>query len=119
LTDEQLAKIEARHLKRKEFYERIPSGPYYYDSVGFIHNELAAIPSDQPASKQRKAGILVRNSDWFRPVDMDAHLAKTDLEVGSDLGNYVQQVLDHDVEMDVAALLAEVRRLRGPRPVPR
>ena len=111
LTDEELAAIETRHRERKEFHDHVPSGPYFYDSLGYIHNELALRPPDQPKSKLKRVGVLVRSRDWFRRVNMDAHLTREDREIGSDLGQYLAMVCDQGVEKDVAALLAEVRRL--------
>lgn len=113
LTDKQLAEIKERHSERKEFHDHIPSGPYFYDSLGYIHNELAMRPPGQPKSKLKKVGGLVRSDDWFKPIDMDDHLTKIDKEIGSDLGQYLAKVCDDDVEKDIAALLAEVYRLRA------
>ena len=115
MTDEQLAAIAERHCERREFHDHIPCGPYFYDSCGYIHNELGMREAGQPKSKLKKPGILVRSDDWFGPVDMDARMTKTDREVGSDLGQYLALALDHDVERDMAALIAEVNRLRAAR----
>ena len=113
LTDNQIGEIEARHKERKEYHSHIPTGPYFYDSMGFVHNEVGLRPVDTPARRALRAGLLVRSSDWFDAIDMDANLRKTDSAVGMDLGQYVALTLDHDVELDIAALLAEVRRLRA------
>ena len=111
LTDNQIGEIEARHKERKEYHNHIPTGPYFYDDVGFVHNEVR--PAGTPAPRVLRAGLLVRSSEWFDAIDMDANLRKTDSAVGTDLGQYVWLALDHDVERDIAALLAEVRRLRA------
>ena len=113
LSDEQIDKIEARHKERKEHHNHIPTGPYFYDSVGFVHNELFMRPAGTLARRVRKAGLLVRGSDWFKAIDMDANLGEADFAVGADLGQYVALTLDHDVERDIDVLLAEVRRLRA------
>ena len=65
------------------------------------------------ARRVLRAGLLVRSSDWFKAIDMDANLGKTDSAVGIDLGQYVALTLEHDVESDIDVLLAEVRRLRA------
>ena len=113
LSDEQLDDIETRRRERKAHHGDIPTGPYFYDSIGFVHNELAMRPTRTPKRRVLKAGLLIRGSDWFRAIDMDANLDKVDSTVGSHLGQYVTLVLDHDVERDIDALLAEVRRLRA------
>jgi hypothetical protein len=56
---------------------------------------------------------LVRSDEWFKPVAMDDRLSKADKDVASDLGQYVALVCDHDVEQDIGALIAEVRRLQA------
>ena len=94
----------------KEYHNQIPTGPYFYDSMGFVHNEVAMRPAGTPARRVQKAGLLIRGSDWFKAIDMDANLGKTDSAVGADLGQYVALTLDHDVERDINVLLAEVRR---------
>ena len=113
LTDKQIGKIEARHKERKEYHSHVPTGPYFYDSMGFVHNEVGMRPAGTPARRVLRAGLLVRSSDWFDAINMDANLRKMDSAVGMDLGQYVALTLDHDVERDIAALLAEVRRLRA------
>src|SRR5262245_35190838 len=111
MTDQQLSEIVERHRERMEFRDHIPSGPYFYDSLGYVHNELALRkPGNRGTLKA--PGILVRSHEWFKSVNMDARLTKADREIGSDLGQYVALTLDHDVEQDVAALLEEVKRLR-------
>ena len=80
--------------------------------MGFVHNELTKRLTD-PARRVLKAGLLVRGSDWFDAINMDANLGDTDSTVGADLGQYVALTLDHDVERDIDVLLAEVRRLRA------
>ena len=113
LSDEQIDKIEERHKERKEYHGHIPTGPYFYDPMGFVHNEVGMRPAGTPARRVLRAGLLARSSDWFKAIDMDANLSKTDSAVGSDLGQYVALTLDHDVESDIDVLLAEVRRLRA------
>ena len=113
LTDKEIVEIAARHKERKDYHSHIPTGPYFYDSMGFVHNEVAMRPVGTPARRVLKAGLLVRSSDWFKAINMDANLRKADSDVGMDLGQYVALALDHDVERDIAALLAEVRRLRA------
>ena len=113
LSDEQIDEIEARRKERKGHYNNIPTGPYFYDSMGFVHNELSMRPAGTPARRVLKAGLLIRDSDWFDAIDMDANLGKTDSAVGINLGQYVALVLDHDIERDIDVLLAEVRRLRA------
>ena len=113
LSDEQIDEIEARHKERKEYHSHIPTGPYLYDSLGFVYNDVLERPAGTPARRVLKAGLLVRSSDWFNTIDMDANLGKTDRAVGADLGQYVALNLDHDVERDINVLLAEVRRLRA------
>ena len=81
--------------------------------MGFVHNELGMRPAGTPARRVLKAGLLIRDSDWFDAIDMDANLGKTDSAVGINLGQYVALVLDHDIERDIDVLLAEVRRLRA------
>ena len=81
--------------------------------MGFVHNEVGMRPTGTPARRALRAGLLARSSDWFNAIDMDANLGKADSAVGTDLGQYVALTLDHDVERDIAALLAEVRRLRA------
>ena len=77
--------------------------------MGFVYNEVRM----RPGRRVQKAGLLVRSSDWFDAIDMDANLRKADAAVGVDLGQYVALTLDHDVERDIDVLLAEVRRLRA------
>ena len=113
LSADEIDKIEEKHQKRKEYHSHIPIGPYFYDSLGFVHNEVLMRPAGTPARRILKAGLLVRSSDWFKAIDMDENLEKTDLAVGDDLGQYVALTLDHDVERDIDVLLAEVRRLRA------
>ena len=113
LSDEQIDEVDARHKERKEYHSHIPTGPYFYDSMGFVHNEVGMRPAGTPARRVLKAGILMRGSDWFKAIDMDANLGKADSSVGVDLGQYVALTLDHDVERDIDVLLAEVRRLRA------
>ena len=113
LSEQQIGEIETRKRERQEYHRHIPTGPYCYDSMGFVHNELGMRPPDTPRRRVLKAGILVRGSDWFDAIDMDANLSKTDSAVGTDLGQYVALTLDHDVERDIDVLLAEVRRLRA------
>jgi hypothetical protein len=111
LTDERLSEIEERNQERREFRRHLPSGPYFYDSLGYVHNELAL--RSTPTSKLKRAGVLVRSHDWFQPIDMDARLTRADRDVGADLGQYLALVCDRDVEQDVADLVDEVRRLRA------
>ena len=113
LNDKQIDEIEARHKERKEYHSHIPTGPYFYDSMGFVHNEVGMRPAGTTARRVLKAGILMRGSDWFKAIDMDANLGKADSAVGVDLGQYVALTLDHDVERDINVLLAEVRHLRA------
>ena len=118
LTEENLAAIEKRHEARKEFYDHIPSRPYFYDSLGYVHNDLALRPANQPKSKLKRVGVLVRGQNWFSSINMDANLnkeGKEDMLAYSDLGQYLALVCDHTVEEDVAVLLAEVRRIRSDR----
>ena len=35
LRDEQIDEIEKKHKERKEYHSHIPTGPYFYDSMGF------------------------------------------------------------------------------------
>ena len=109
LRDEQIDEIEKKHKERKEYHSHIPTGPYFYDSMGFVYNEVRM----RPGRRVQKAGLLVRSSNWFDAIDMDANLRKADAAVGVDLGQYVALTLDHDVERDIDVLLAEVRRLRA------
>lgn len=116
LTEETLSVIERQHKERKQYYDHIPSGPYSYDSLGYVYNELALRPANQPKSKLKRVGVLVRSQSWFDSIDMDKNLNKEgskDMSAYSDLGQYLAFVCDHDVEEDVAILLAEVRRLRS------
>ena len=69
LTDEELAAIETRHRERKRCHDRVPSGPYLYESMGYIYNELTMRPPDQPKSKPKNVGVLVRSSDWLVTSD--------------------------------------------------
>ena len=48
LSDDQIDEIAARHRERKVHHNRIPTGPYLDDSVGFVHNALAERPADTP-----------------------------------------------------------------------
>ena len=113
LSDEQIDEIEKKHKERSEYHSHIPTGPYFYDAMGYVHNEVHMRPAGIPARRVLKTGLLVRSSDWFKAIDMDANLRKTDSAVGSDLGQYVALTLDHDVERDIDVLLAEVRLLRA------
>lgn len=118
LTDQTLSAIERRHNERKEYHDHIPSGPYFYDSLGYVHNELALRPGNQPKSKLKRVGVLVRGQSWFDSIDMDKNLNQEDSKdmlAFSDLGQYLAFVCDHDVEKDVGILLAEIRRLRSSR----
>ena len=115
LTNEELSTIEQRHKERKEFSDHIPSGPYFYDSFAYVHNDLSQRPQKQPKSKLKKVGVLVRSQDWFNTIDMDANLGNSLKEYiipCRDLGEYIALVCTHPVEEDLAMLLAEVRRLR-------
>jgi len=38
-------------------------------------------------------------------------MTRADREIGSDLGQYIAPALEHDVERDIAALIAEVHHL--------
>ena len=111
LTDKQIDEIEARRTKRKAFHDLIPTGPYFYDSMGFVHNEIRYRPEGMPKRRVLRAGLLARSAEWFDDVDMDAKTTRADSEVGTSLGQYVALVLS-DVESDIELLLAEVRRLR-------
>lgn len=113
LTDEQVKAIEERHLARKQYRDHIPGGPYYYDSLGYVHNERAV--QARPAARQQNVGVLVRSDDWFKSLDMDAMLTNADKTVAPDLGQYLAMVCDEDVESDIASLLGEVRHLRRQR----
>ncbi len=106
LTDQELADIAERHKERKEFRDHIPGGKYFYDSLGYVYNEW---------EPKRRVGILVRNQEWFKRLDMDANLTKADRDVAPDLGQYLAAICDKDLEADIAALLTEVRRLRRDR----
>ncbi len=106
VADEQIGEIGVRHKERKEYHSHIPTGPCFYDSMGFVHNEVGPRPVDTPAPRALRAGLLVRSSDGFDAIDIDANLRKTDSAVGMDLEQYVALTLDHDVELDIAALLA-------------
>lgn len=115
MTDKQIDEIEARRKKRKAFHDRIPTGPYFYDSMGFVHNETGLRPDGTPKRRVLRAGLLARSAKWFENVDMDAKTTQTDSEVGTSLGQYVALVLsdvESDIESDIEMLLAEVRRLR-------
>ena len=76
-------------------------------------NQWNGVLAAAAARRVLRAGLLVRSSDWFKAIDMDANLGKTDSAVGIDLGQYVALTLEHDVESDIDVLLAEVRRLRA------
>ena len=116
LTDKQIDEIEARRKKRKVFHDRIPTGPYFYDAMGFVHNEIGRKPDRTPKRRVLRAGLLARSAEWFDAIDMDAKTTSSDDEVGTSLGQYVALVLSHDLEndleSDIERLLAEVRRLR-------
>ena len=116
LTDKQIDEIEARRKKRMAFHDRIPTGPYFYDSMGFVSNEIRNRPDGTPKRRVLRAGLLARSAEWFDGIDMDAKTAEADSKVGTSLGQYVALVLSHDlesgVESDIEMLLAEVRRLR-------
>ena len=104
MTDNQLAEIEKRHVARAEHRKHMPSGEYFYDSLGFVHN-------DMPGPRGRVA-LLVRTQEWFESIDMDKGLTPRDRTVVPDVGLYAASVLSEDVEGDVLQLIAEVRRLR-------
>ena len=118
LSDKQIDEIEARRKERKAFHDRIPTGPYFYDSMGFVYNEVGLRPTGTPKRRVLRAGLLARSAVWFDDIDMDAKLSKADSDVGTSLGQYVALVLgddfEHDVERDIEMLLDEVRRLRKP-----
>ncbi len=105
LSRQDLADIHERHKERKAFRAHIPGGEYFYDSLGYVHNEWDP--------KRRRVGILVRSQKWFEAVDMDDRLVKGDSDLASDLGQYLAAVCHENLEADMAALLAEVRRLRA------
>ena len=63
LSDERIDEIEARHKARKDYHNHIPTGPYFYDSMDFVYNELGMRPAGTPARRVLKAGLLVRGSD--------------------------------------------------------
>lgn len=105
LTDKKLIEIEERHKERREYRRHIPSGNYLYDSLGFISNDTAP--------RKSRIGILVRRREWFDALEMDDRLAKADHELAPDLGQYIAQVVEDDVERDIAALLTEIRALRS------
>lgn len=104
LTDEQIDGIEARRNQRKASHDRIPAGPYFYDSMGFVYNEIRLRPDGTPKRRTLRAGLLARRADWFYDVDMGANTTRADSEVGTDLGQYVPLALGHDPESDVEAI---------------
>ena len=116
LTDKQIEEIEARRKKRKAFHDRLPTGPYFYGSTGFVSNEMGLRPDGAPKRRVLSAGLLARSAKWFDGIDMDATTTEADSEVGTRLCQYVALVLSHDlesgVESDIEMLLSEVRRLR-------
>lgn len=114
MTLTELDAIEARNEERREFRHHLPTGPYLYDSMGYVYNELAMTPEDgRWRSRNRTAaGLLVRSQEWFKAVAMDERLTKAD-GVGRDLGQYIALALDSNIEADIAALVAEVRKLRA------
>lgn len=117
LTNKELTEIESRHKDRKEWSDHIPRGPYLYNSFAFVHNCFEFPPERPGRHPEKKVGILVRRRDWFDSVDMDANLGtrKQKLEYlrpCRDLGEYIALACTHPVEEDIAALLAEVKRLK-------
>lgn len=114
LTDERLAEIVEKHKERLEFREHIPAGPYYYDSLGYVHNHAAIMLNKPPTTSAQKAriGLLVRSDDWFREIKMDERVQKNDVLPIADLGQYVARLLDDDTDVHMAELLADVTRLR-------
>lgn len=117
LTNKELENIEKRHKDRKEFSDHIPRGPYLYDSFAFVENCFEFSPERPGNHPEKRVGILVRRRDWFRSVNMDANPGtskqiKEYLRPCSDLGEYIARVCTQSVEEDIAALLAEVKRLK-------
>ena len=109
LSDERLAEIAEKHKLRLEYREHMPAGPYYYDSLGYVHNHAAALrhkPTTRTA-QQTPIAMLVRGDDWFRDLKMDERIPKNDVAPIADLGQYVARVLDDDADAH-GGLLAEL-----------